>query len=1104
MRSTYLLAPRFILPLLMLAFGLLLAAQPVFAQSVPGKPTGLTARAVGLTTVELSWTAPSGTVTDYKIEHSTNNGVEWTESVASTETVNTANGVQTYHSVTATALGATVTSNLYRVLAINSAGTGDPSSQVSVTLPVTTAQPGQPTAVMAMANGSTEINLTWSAPATTGSGDIKSYKIEYSKDGNLPWMDVGTTTVTTADKGTKYSNTGLAPATTRYYRVSAMNIAGRGPASDTPALADGDEPNTNNTDHVAKTALAGVPAAPTGLTAVAVAATGANAVELSWTAPNEGRAPITGYMIESFGDHDTDDTTPDSWSSETGNGGVADTETVNTATGVQTYHAVTAAVRKNVYRVSAMNALGMGPVSATVDVTPPVASEEPGAPGNTTTGVAARPDGSTEIDVTWTEAAAGATATTGYVIEYSKDNGLPWMQVATVGGSVLRYSDTSLTPDTTRYYRVSAVNSVGRGPASATPEITGPANAADGTHTDHVAKTDDRVPSSVPGKPTGLTARAVGLTTVELSWTAPSGTVTDYKIEHSTNNGVEWTESVASTETVNTANGVQTYHSVTATALGATVTSNLYRVLAINSAGTGDPSSQVSVTLPVTTAQPGQPTAVMAMANGSTEINLTWSAPATTGSGDIKSYKIEYSKDGNLPWMDVGTTTVTTADKGTKYSNTGLAPATTRYYRVSAMNIAGRGPASDTPALADGDEPNTNNTDHVAKTALAGVPAAPTGLTAVAVAATGANAVELSWTAPNEGRAPITGYMIESFGDHDTDDTTPDSWSSETGNGGVADTETVNTATGVQTYHAVTAAVRKNVYRVSAMNALGMGPVSATVDVTPPVASEEPGAPGNTTTGVAARPDGSTEIDVTWTEAAAGATATTGYVIEYSKDNGLPWMQVATVGGSVLRYSDTSLTPDTTRYYRVSAVNSVGRGPASATPEITGPANAADGTHTDHVAKTDMGPADQMGTVTLSTQAPMVGTAITATLTDADGMVTGQMWQWEKSMNKTSWMDATGAGAMTMSYTPAAMDVGYYLRAMVTYTDKNGSGRTASSMATEMMTVAATTGSDLLSRYDADESGHIDLTEVNMAIDDYFNGDLTLDEVNKVIDLYFM
>ena len=95
-----------------------------------------------------------------------------------------------------------------------------------------------------------------------------------------------------------------------------------------------------------------------------------------------------------------------------------------------------------------------------------------------------------------------------------------------------------------------------------------------------------------------------------------------------------------------------------------------------------------------------------------------------------------------------------------------------------------------------------------------------------------------------------------------------------------------------------------------------------------------------------------------------------------------------------------------------------------------------------------------MGTVTLSTQEPLVDMAITATLRDSDGTITAQMWQWKKSMDKTSWMDATGTGAMTMSYTPAAMDVGYYLRATVSYTDKYRSDRMAYSLPTGSMVVA--------------------------------------------------
>ena len=362
--------------------------------------------------------------------------------------------------------------------------------------------------------------------------------------------------------------------------------------------------------------------------------------------------------------------------------------------------------------------------------------------------------------------------------------------------------------------------------------------------------------------------------------------------------------------------------------------------------------------------------------------------PGAAGASATTGYKIEYSKNNMLPWMDVGTTTVTTNDDGTKYSDKGLASGTTRHYRVSAMNIAGRGPVSATDA---------NGAPHMAMTTLAGVPAAPTRLTATAV---GTITVELSWTAPNEGRAPITGYQIEHSIDNGGtwDNTTPTGVPNTEGSG--ADNMA---ASGVQTYYSVTAtAEEKNLYRVSAMNIIGVGPVSDSASATLPVDGQEPGAP----TLVMTRADGSAEIEVTWTAPTAiGASPITGYKIEYSKDNMLPWMEVATTTTTTAMYSDTGLDPDTTRYYRVSAINVVGRGPVSDTAAT---------------ATTDDAAADQMGTVTLSTQEPMVGTAITATLTDADGMISGQMWQWQKSMDMSAWMAATGAGAMTRSYTPAA------------------------------------------------------------------------------------
>ena len=89
--------------------------------------------------------------------------------------------------------------------------------------------------------------------------------------------------------------------------------------------------------------------------------------------------------------------------------------------------------------------------------------------------------------------------------------------------------------------------------------------------------------------------------------------------------------------------------------------------------------------------------------------------------------------------------------------------------------------------------------------------------------------------------------------------------------------------------------------------------------------------------------------------------------------------------------------------------------------------------------------------MTLSPQQPVVGEAVTATLTDADGDVTSQAWQWERSPGHgRSLSGAYISGAPSASYTPTAPeDAGKLLRVVVTYTDGTGSGRSATSAPTE-------------------------------------------------------
>ena len=84
---------------------------------------------------------------------------------------------------------------------------------------------------------------------------------------------------------------------------------------------------------------------------------------------------------------------------------------------------------------------------------------------------------------------------------------------------------------------------------------------------------------------------------------------------------------------------------------------------------------------------------------------------------------------------------------------------------------------------------------------------------------------------------------------------------------------------------------------------------------------------------------------------------------------------------------------------------------------------------------------DEDGSITFSSQQPQVGTALTATLTDLDGSVSGVTWSWESSPDQSTWTPISGA--TSESYTPVAGGEGNYLRVTASYTDAHGSGKSA-------------------------------------------------------------
>ena len=138
---------------------------------------------------------------------------------------------------------------------------------------------------------------------------------------------------------------------------------------------------------------------------------------------------------------------------------------------------------------------------------------------------------------------------------------------------------------------------------------------------------------------------------------------------------------------------------------------------------------------------------------------------------------------------------------------------------------------------------------------------------------------------------------------------------------------------------------------------------------------------------------------------------------------------------------------------------------------------------------------NEAGTVTLMPTSLVVGSEVTASLTDLDGGVTGTTWQWAKSMTMDGTFTDIGT-ATSAGYTPVEDDAGMYLQATASYTDVHATGQMATS---EAVMVSA----DTVAGYDTNVDGDISIAELFVAIDDYFNGDLTIADLFAVIDAYF-
>ena len=182
---------------------------------------------------------------------------------------------------------------------------------------------------------------------------------------------------------------------------------------------------------------------------------------------------------------------------------------------------------------------------------------------------------STQIDVQWTDNSSDELA---FRVERAFSNAGPFSPgtgpgafsfYKNVGSNITTYSDTGLSPNTTYYYRVSAGNTAGYSAPSVVVSIKTP-NAA----------------AAPPAPPSNLTATATAASLVTLSWQDNSNNEDNFVLERSSDGGTTFRLVVYA------GSNITSYQDINLIEM----TTYIYRVRAVNSAGASTNSANTSVT----------------------------------------------------------------------------------------------------------------------------------------------------------------------------------------------------------------------------------------------------------------------------------------------------------------------------------------------------------------------------------------------------------------------------------------------------------------------------------------------------------------------------
>ena len=474
---------------------------------LPAAPSNLTARASSPTQVTLGWLDNSSNELLFRIRRrSVSDGI-WTDLPPVQQ-----NTISYIDNTVAT--GQTY---YYSVSSLNGAGTSATSNEVSVTTGrVTVPIPSGPTNLTATTVSGNQINLTWTDNATNEAG----YRVQ-RRPGNAPsWVEVGTV----GANSNLYQDNTVNPGNTYSYRVIAFNESGDSTPSNEVAIS---------------TILP--PSAPSNLR---VTLTSGTIASLTWTDNSNNES---GFRI---------------WRRVGGSGVFSDIGTVGQNV-ISQLDIGLATATTYTYRITSFNSAGESASSNEFSViTPESQSSPPPAP----TGLTAIADAPNRVRLNWVDISDNES---GFRIRRRIGLNGAFTEIGLVGSNVNLFTDNSVLPSSTIFYRVVAFNASGNSTESNEARAVTPA-----------------IIESPPTAPSDLVATANSATQVTLTWTDNSTDEQGFRIERQSADRGSWT--VVGTVTANI--------SVMQNSGLSGATNYFYRAVAFNSSGDSLPSNEAAVT----------------------------------------------------------------------------------------------------------------------------------------------------------------------------------------------------------------------------------------------------------------------------------------------------------------------------------------------------------------------------------------------------------------------------------------------------------------------------------------------------------------------------